>query len=38
MSAETYTLKPIKSGKEDVNDVYDADTIKIKKVNIKHRI
>lgn len=38
MSPEAYTMKPVKSGKEDVNDVYDTDKIKIKKVNRKHRI
>jgi hypothetical protein len=35
MSPEAYTMKPVKNGREDVNDVYDTDTIKIKKVNKK---
>jgi len=34
MTPETYKLKPIKSGKEDVNDVYDSNKIKIKKVRL----
>jgi len=33
MSNDSYKLKEIKSGKEDINDVYDTNKIKIKKIN-----